>query len=212
MLNRNCVIFNFLIFFATSGVKADVIDREPACHKSYAEHHVGLSYGLGYNLNKGLIHKFALGYQRERVKCNTLITDPSKNLLWFDLAPGTGDFRKFGYSRTFRLANYFYRYAPHQFDRKYEFWGKIVQATVLEAGIGRGRFGTRDEKPRKTFLRLSPSLDFRFWDRLQVSPYYSMDLSFRKRRFHHEAGVRVGFHFGIRNEKSPGSWQEGIKG
>ena len=200
MQGRLKSILLFISLLSVGALHADYTKREPACHKSYAEHHIGLNYGVGFNLNKGLIHKFALGYQRELVHCNSLIKDPSKNLFWFDLAPGKGNFRKFGYSRTFQLEDYFYYRAPKNFDRKYEFWGKIVHATVLEAGIGRERYeeefdeGGDDEEDdikRKTIFRFSPSLDFRFWDRLQVSPYYSMDLSFRKKRFHHEAGIKA---------------------
>jgi len=192
--------------------QAKLTKREPACNKNYREHHIGVNYGMGYNLKKGVIQKFALGYQRERVNCNSFIKDPSKNLLWFDWAPGAGKFRKYGYSRTFQLEDFFYYHATNNFDRKYVFWGKIVHATVFEAGLGRGHFDNNDEKRRKMFLRFSPSLDFRFWDRFQVSPFYSMDLSIRKRRFHHEAGVKLGVHFGIRREKSPHSYDEGIKG
>lgn len=216
LFTKNWLIFISLLLLTFAKAKADDFKREPAGHKTYAEHHLGLSYGLGYNLNKGLIHKFTLGYQRELVGLNSLIKDPSKNLLWFEIAPGKGDFRKFGYSRTFQLEDYFYWWAPKKFDKKYELWGKIVHATVLEAGLGRGRFGQdfpeRDAiAQRKTFMRLSPSLDFRFWDRLQVGPYYLMDLAIKKRRFYHEAGIKIGFHFGIRNEKSPGNYDELIK-
>ena len=177
----------------------EVKGRVPACHKSFMEHHFGLNYGLGYGLRNGLVHKFSLGYQRELVNCNKKIHEPSKNLFWFDYSP---TIKKFGYSRVFQLEDYFYTRARNNFDRKYEFWGKIVHATQLETGIGINR--SEDQKGLFIF-RLSPKLDFRIKDRFEISPFYLIDLSIRKPRFRQEMGLKLGFHFGLRKERGPHS-------
>ena len=200
LIHRLVYILLFLVFGTSSNLLADGTMKRPSCHKQYREHHIGLFYAPAYQFGSGYVHKISLSYQRRETSCKTKIGDPSKNIFWFDINP---TFKKLGYSRSFQLDNYFYRFADPKFDKKYPFYAKLIDATQLDGGIGY-QFG--DETKNRLIYRITPRLDFRFFKNiLEVGPYYNIDLSIRKERFQHEFGLKLGFHFGIRKEVSPSS-------